>query len=100
VCSVPVCVTAGFIASGWAWHYEPVLRRRSERSGFGDGWAYLRFGVTFEHCKVLPWAWQEVKGDSMSVSVHWCDREYCRAGWEVMSGCDCNGAVLLRPHRK
>jgi hypothetical protein len=68
VCSVPVCINACFIASGWAWHYEPVLRQWSERPGFDDGWAYLRFGVTFEHRQVLPWAWQVVKGEGMSVN--------------------------------
>jgi hypothetical protein len=67
VCSVPVCVNAGFIASNWAWLYEPVLRRWSERPYPGDWWACLRFGVTFEPWQLLPWAWQEVKGEGMSV---------------------------------
>jgi hypothetical protein len=65
VCSVPVCVNAGFIASGWAWYYEPVLCRWSERQDFGNGRACLdlRDGVTFQHHQVHPWA---VKGESMS----------------------------------
>jgi hypothetical protein len=65
VCSIPVCVNTGFIASGWVWHYEPVLCRRSKRLGFVDGWACLRHGVTFEHHQVFPWA---VKGEGMSVN--------------------------------
>jgi hypothetical protein len=35
-----------------------------EGLGFGDGWACLRHGVTFEHRQVLPWV---VKGRGMSV---------------------------------
>jgi hypothetical protein len=65
VCGVSLCVNAVFIASGWAWHYEPVLRRWSERLDFGDGWACLWHGVTFQHRQVLPWA---VKGEGMSVN--------------------------------
>jgi hypothetical protein len=61
----PVCVNASFIASGLAWHYEPVLCRWSEWLDFGDGWACLQHGVTFEHRQVLPWA---VKGEGMSVN--------------------------------
>jgi hypothetical protein len=49
VCGVPVFINAGFIASGWVWHYEPVLRAWSERLGFGNGCVCLRFGVIFEH---------------------------------------------------
>jgi hypothetical protein len=63
VCSVSVCVNAGFIASDWAWHCEPMLHRWSERLDPGDGWACPRFGVTFEPRQVLPWAWLEVKGE-------------------------------------
>jgi hypothetical protein len=48
-----------------AWHYEPVHCRWSEQLGFGDGWACLRNGLTFEHRHVLPWV---VKGDGMSVN--------------------------------
>jgi hypothetical protein len=68
LCSVRVCVSACFIVSVWAWHYEPMLRQCSKRPGFGDGWACLRFGVTLENRQVNPWAWQEVKGESMSIN--------------------------------
>jgi hypothetical protein len=73
---VSVCVNAGFIASGWVWLYEPVLRRRSERLYPGDWWTCSQFGVTFEPRQVLLWAWQEVKGEGMSVNEV-CGRRSC-----------------------
>jgi hypothetical protein len=65
VCCVLVCVNASFIASGWAWHYEPALFRWSERQDFGYGWACLRHSVAFEYRQMLPWA---VKSEGISVN--------------------------------
>ena len=81
VCSVPVCVNAGFVTSGWARHCEPMLRRWSEWLDPWDQWVCPRFGVTFEPRQVLRWAWQEVKGESMSVNsaVYTGVIKYCRA---------------------
>jgi hypothetical protein len=47
------------------WHYKPVLGRSSNQLGFGNWWACLWLGVTFEHRQGLPWA---VKGEGMSVN--------------------------------
>ena len=46
-----MCVNAGFIASDWAWLHGPVLGHRGRGLGCGD-----------------RWAWQEVKGEAMSVN--------------------------------
>ena len=40
VCSVCVCVNAGFIASDWAWLHGPVLGHWHLRLGRGNRWAY------------------------------------------------------------
>ena len=53
-----MCVNAGFIASDWAWLHGPVLGHR-------------RLGeavVTVEPCEEALGAWQEVKGEAMSVN--------------------------------
>ena len=63
-----VCINAGFIASGWAWLYEPMLGHWGARLGRGDRWACPGFGVTFEPRQVVVGAWQEVKGEAMPVN--------------------------------
>jgi hypothetical protein len=103
---------ACFIASGWAWHYEPVLCRWSERRGFDDWWAHLWHGVTFEHRQVLPWA-VKCEGMSANESVYtgtvgpdwrrrWFELDIAAMGWccsapngyEVSS---CVGGAAARP---
>ena len=63
-----VCVNAGFIASNWAWLHEPMLGYRGTGPGRGKRWACPRCGVTFEPRQVALEAWQEVKGEAMSVN--------------------------------
>ena len=63
-----MCINASFISSGWAWHcgappslWGPWMSR--------DGrWACPPSCVTFDPSQVLPWAWQEVKGEAMAVN--------------------------------
>ena len=65
MCIVCVCVNADFIASDWAWLHEPMVGHWGVRLGCGDTWACPGCGVTFEPRQV---AWQEVKGEAMSVN--------------------------------
>jgi hypothetical protein len=99
----------------------PPVGRGITNPCFGDGWACLRFGVTFEHRQVLPWAWQVVKGEGMSVNEavytgviestvgldgrrRWCKVDMVAVGWccstpkgnEVSS---CVGGMAARPRR-
>jgi hypothetical protein len=80
--------------------------------GFGNGWACLRHGVTFEHRQLLPWA-VKVEGMSINEAVYigtagtdggrrWCEVDMVAMGWccsasignEVSS---CAGGVAARP---
>ena len=63
-----VCLNAGFIASGCAWHCGPMLCLRGPRLRRGDMWACSLPGVTFDYCQVARWAWQEVKGEAVAVN--------------------------------
>ena len=62
-----MCVNAGFIASDWAWLHRPVLGHRA-----GDlaaiGGRVPDAVVTFEPGQEALGAWQEVKGEAMSVN--------------------------------
>ena len=49
----------------------------------------------------FPGAWQEVKGEAMSVRLQLCDLVHCRAGGKAMKGycwCGCEEVELPRPH--
>ena len=66
-----VCVNAGFIASDWAWLHRPVLGHLD--IGAGDlaaaiGGRVPDAVVTFEPVQEALGAWQEVKGEAMSVN--------------------------------
>ena len=63
-----MCVNAGFIASDWAWLHKPMLGHWGIGPGRGDSWACPGCGVTFEPRQVALDAWQEVKGEAMSVN--------------------------------
>ena len=63
-----MCVNAGFIASDWAWLHRPALGHRGRGRGCGDRWACPGCGVTFEPVQEALGAWQEVKGEAMSVN--------------------------------
>ena len=68
-----------FIASDWAWLHGPVLAPRT--------WPAAAIGgrvpdavVTFEPRREALGAWQEVKGEAMSVNEALCDRGDRTAG--------------------
>ena len=63
-----MCVNAGFIASDWAWLHGPVLGHRRLGLGLGDRWACPGSGGDFEPREEALGAWQEVKGEAMSVN--------------------------------
>ena len=65
VCSVCVCVNAGFIASGWAWLHGPAL---GHRCLVAIGGRVPEAVVTFEPREEDLGAWQEVKGEAVSVN--------------------------------
>ena len=52
VCSVYVCINAGFIASDWAWLHEPIVGYCEVGPGCCDRRACPGCGVTFEPCQV------------------------------------------------
>ena len=52
MCSVCVCINAGFIAYDWAWLHEPVVGYWGLGPGCGDRWACPGCGVTFEPLRV------------------------------------------------
>ena len=66
--SVCMCVNADFIAFDWAWLHGQVLGDWGLGLGRGDRCVYPGCGVTFEPCQVALGAWQEVKGEAMSVN--------------------------------
>ena len=100
VCIVCVCIDAGFIALGWAWPHEPILCHWGEQRGRGDRWTCPEFGATFAPRQVPLGAWHEVKGEAMSVNEAPYAGAVERGVTMVRSGCGCDEAVLLRPHRK
>ena len=63
-----MCVNAGFIASDWAWLHRPVLGHRGQGRGCGDRGRVPDAVVTFEPVQEALGAWQEVKGEAMSVN--------------------------------
>ena len=64
---MPICIKPGYVASGWAWHSRQVTCKSME-------WSPRR--VSFDPSNVLPWAWQEVKGEAMPLSVNEADYSY------------------------
>ena len=60
-----MCVNAGFIASDWAWLHGPVLGYRRLSLASAIGGRVPEAVVTFEEALG---AWQEVKGEAMSVN--------------------------------
>ena len=69
MCSVCVCVNAGFIASDWVWLHKPMLGHWDIGPGRGDRWACPGCGVTFESRQVALGARREVKSEVMSVNA-------------------------------
>ena len=63
-----MCVNAGFIASDWAWLHRPVLGHRGLGLGRGDRWACPGCGGDLCTRPGASGAWQEVKGEAMSVN--------------------------------
>ena len=63
-----VCVNAGFIASDWAWLHRPVLGYRRLGLGLAIDGRVPEAMVTFEPREEALGAWQEVKGEAMSVN--------------------------------
>ena len=63
-----VCVNAGFVASDWAWLDGPVFGHRAWDLAMAIGGRVPDAVVTFEPGQEALGAWQEVKGEAMSVS--------------------------------
>ena len=63
-----MCVNAGFIASDWAWLHGPVLGYRRLTLALTIGGRVPEAVVTFEPREVALGAWQEVKGEAISVN--------------------------------
>ena len=61
---MPIGIKPGYVASGWAWHSRQGTCKSME-------WSLRR--VSFDPSNVLPWAWQEVKGEAMPLSVNEAD---------------------------
>ena len=75
----------GFVASDWVWLQGPVLGHQGLGLGCGDRWACPGCGGDLLTPPGYFGAWQEVKGETMSVNE------------ALHAGCD---DVLPRPHRK
>ena len=56
---MPIGIKPGYVASGWAWHSRQVTCKSME---------WFPQHVSFDPSNVLPWAWQEVKGEAMPLS--------------------------------
>ena len=67
MCSRSNTISAGYVASGWACHSRPTVWLYVRSMLWASRWVCPLSGVTFEPCHVLPWAWQEVKGEAASV---------------------------------
>ena len=63
-----VNVNAGFIASDWAWLHRPVLGHGAGDLAAAIGGRVPDAVVTFEPVQEALGAWQEVKGEAMSVN--------------------------------
>ena len=61
-------IKPGYVASGWAWHSRPVIVCTGSSMVRTGRWVCPPSGVTFDLAHVLPWAWQEVKGEAVSVN--------------------------------
>ena len=61
---MPIGIKPGYVASGWAWHSRQGTCKSME-------WSPRR--VSFDPSNMLPWAWQEVKGEAMPLSVNEAD---------------------------
>ena len=63
-----MCVNAGFVASDWAWLQGPVLGHRRLGLAAAIGGRVPKAVVTFKPREDALGAWQEVKGEAMSVN--------------------------------
>ena len=97
---MPIGIKPGYVASGWAWHSRQVTCKSME-------WSPRR--VSFDPSNVLPWPWQEVRGEAMPLSVNDRGRLQLfeiagsRAERKVartLSGCCCVKDVFPRPYRR
>ena len=64
--SCAVVLLAGYVASGWACHSRPTLFGCTLWAG---RWVCSLSGMTFAPGHLLPWAWQEVKGEQLMTAV-------------------------------
>ena len=69
LCGVCACALMQvFIASDWAWLHRPVLGHRGRGLAAAIGGRVPDAVVTFEPVQEALGAWQEVKGEAMSVN--------------------------------
>ena len=63
-------IKPGYVAFSWAWHSQPVIVHIAygQVNGTMCRWARPPWRMTFDPSHVLPWAWQEVKGEAVSVN--------------------------------
>ena len=66
--SLSIGIKPGYVASGWAWHSRPEIVRTGKSMARACGWACPPWRVTFDPSHVLPWAWQEVEREAVSVN--------------------------------
>ena len=101
--SLSISIKPGYVASGWAWHSRPVIMRTGKSMVRACRWACPSWPVTFDPSHVLPWAWQEVEGEAVSVNEvdYHCWNLLAagpRGGRRGRGGCVED--VLPRPYRK